>query len=542
MTFRRLLLAVSSLVCAGAVLLLLPPPHVLLAEAVALPVYFHVLLLLNLGLWCWATNLHALGALGIDTYLLLEAPRSPALSASSSLAALPSSLHSDVDSHAMDALASRNPSRLPLDSRISGSPSDAASMSVGPTISIRGITDIAPHQYESVDKSSQSTDGGSHQTTVANLYRMALASSALTLVSLWAFAILSSYWGEEGAEIVPLLTYACILVFLANPWPVMFHSERFRFLRSLGRSAFDGLWSPVPFCDVVLSDILTSFSRVVGDMQLVFCDLMLSPDSEWHPSGPGTGIQGSNPMLSRQSARVSGHRLDSRAVLEFNLAKARHSKQRHLANALKYLSSLPVIYCAFTINRLRILSHSAISSGIVMDAIRMQFDYAVGLWVFFSVINSAFSLYWDIVNDWSLGYIPMGKRHTSLYTFEDSTPIFLRSVRYFRIKAVYYVAIVVDTVLRFSWIAKITLYYRLAEAHAAGNRGQEATWNDTMVLSTLVAVDLALKTLEILRRWMWVFFRIEREWVVTGRASVSGTGSSSMLAMLPHELQETSIQ
>jgi hypothetical protein len=34
----------------------------------------------------------------------------------------------------------------------------------------------------------------------------------------------------------------------------------------LRRIFFDGLWSPVPFCDVILADILTSYAKVLGDV------------------------------------------------------------------------------------------------------------------------------------------------------------------------------------------------------------------------------------------------------------------------------------
>lgn len=40
---------------------------------VSLPPYFRFLLLVDLGIWCWATNVHVLVASGIDVYMLLDA-------------------------------------------------------------------------------------------------------------------------------------------------------------------------------------------------------------------------------------------------------------------------------------------------------------------------------------------------------------------------------------------------------------------------------------------------------------------------------------
>jgi hypothetical protein len=37
-----------------------------------------------------------------------------------------------------------------------------------------------------------------------------------------------------------------------------------------------GFYDFVPFCDIIFADILTSFSRVLGDLEFVFSDLVLS--------------------------------------------------------------------------------------------------------------------------------------------------------------------------------------------------------------------------------------------------------------------------
>lgn len=47
--------------------------------------------------------------------------------------------------------------------------------------------------------------------------------------------------------------------------------------RSLQRTFFDGLFSPVPFCDVLTADILTSFAKVLGDVW-VSVGLLFHPD------------------------------------------------------------------------------------------------------------------------------------------------------------------------------------------------------------------------------------------------------------------------
>lgn len=44
----------------------------IVANFLYLPLYFHTLLLINLGIWCWATNMHWLWKSGIDVNILFN--------------------------------------------------------------------------------------------------------------------------------------------------------------------------------------------------------------------------------------------------------------------------------------------------------------------------------------------------------------------------------------------------------------------------------------------------------------------------------------
>nr|KAJ3417743.1 hypothetical protein HK105_000851 [Polyrhizophydium stewartii] len=647
LTFNRLLAVVFA---AGFVALLAVQFEDWATATLSLPVYFHVVLLLNLGLWCWATNLHVLNLLGVDTYALLEGS-----------APLPKSV--------LDRLTT--PAR----------PKTAA----GGTLT-------------------------RHASTIRATYAMAAGFTLVTLLSLWLFEVCADAWGEERAEFIPLALYALALFVAFNPWKIVFHHERFKFMRSLSRSAFGGLWSAVPFCDVVLSDILTSFSRVVGDLQLVFCDLVLSPDASAHPgSGPAAtrkhlqGMRAAAPplmepldedqndfdasfdpevmdqpqgLLARETSPVelasvqsqisffeilaplliayAAHRCSAfggglltsfrarlpfifrlrQCLAEYNLTKDPKQKRRHLANALKYLSSLPVIYASYLINRLRVMSHS--DAPLSSDEHTTRFNAAVGLWIVLSVINSLYSLYWDVAVDWGLGTsffdsvasqmlarikaqaarlfryqriasvqgdaapparrgavsrfllavwrrastaLGLGSaglrspppptqgsspvasiyhsgtsgsltsRRSRTHSDDDSSGAsadavlgrnaahaLLRPTLFFRFTGPYYAAITIDVILRLSWIARVKLLYRLGSVHGHNADSVSRYVIDAQIVGTLAATDLALKTLEIVRRWVWVFFRVEREWVVTtGVASLAvplgalGTAASSGL-------------
>jgi hypothetical protein len=142
------------------------------------------------------------------------------------------------------------------------------------------------------------TTGDSSASGLRRLWALLLALSTLSVLSFHAFlSYVSSLQAlesfadnekEEEAEFIPLWTYALLLLFLLNPSQTLFHRERLELHNSLKRIALGGLWDPVPFCDVLFADILTSFSRVLGDLHFVLSDLVFSEElakSSWMSSG-----------------------------------------------------------------------------------------------------------------------------------------------------------------------------------------------------------------------------------------------------------------
>lgn len=138
----------------------------LLLAIADLPLYFHVLLLVNLGIWCWASNVHVLLLSGIDVYSVLQ----------------DDSRYSSEDDGAMRR---------------------------------EGVT-------------SPTVRGG---WSYHNVYGLACGFTVATLASLYIFLNAMETYGEEGAEIVPGLTYAGFLLLTVWPWNFFFRSERMKFLR-----------------------------------------------------------------------------------------------------------------------------------------------------------------------------------------------------------------------------------------------------------------------------------------------------------------------
>ncbi|KAJ1668901.1 Signal transduction protein [Coemansia sp. RSA 1813] len=134
----------------------------------------------------------------------------------------------------------------------------------------------------------------------------------------------------------------------------------------------------------------------------------------------------------------------------------------HLANGAKYLSTIITIWLA---------SSNRIVGGTAWRSI----------WVASAIVNSCFTSLWDLLMDWGL--------------FESrSKHRFLRSELKFERAWVYYVAIVVDVLLRFFWITQISPNF-----FSFGHKFHQAT------MAYIAAV------FEVVRRFSWNFFRVENE-------------------------------
>ncbi|KAJ3298858.1 protein-ER retention protein [Rhizoclosmatium sp. JEL0117] len=452
----------------------------------------------------------------------------------------------------------------------------------------------------------------------ANLYMIAISYSAITLASIGLFALVVWISGgsEEQAEYVPLLAYVLMLGLLVGlKADVFFGKERRWFLNSLKRIAFGTFASAVPFCDVIFADILTSFSKVLGDLHLVAQDLLShesTHDSRYkqHQRRDGTS-GGSMFRLGGRTMEIIGvalvclpflFRLRQCLAEYFQTQNNPAAQTRHLMNALKYCSAFPVIASSWFINWVRaemstlvhlkseeVVTHSKLLGSMIinpeennkLDEKKIEFvlNFAIGIWyipfyfmgsfvvnlciqirIFFSLINSTYSLYWDIWMDWHLGTwsrkpnsnnaspairrvnsipsrVPMiqlnpqqsksietgslssNKNESALDSSNDQDlphpvtsnqapfPFFLRKTLHFRSPWLYYAAIVFNTLLRMSWIVRVAILHSLLKQSVSKESNVDS------LRGVLLGVDLGLKGLEVLRRWVWVFFRVEREWV-----------------------------
>jgi len=307
---------------------------------------------------------------------------------------------------------------------------------------------------------------------------------------------------------IPGITALSVLLILACPYNVVLKSERDKFLNAIWRCLFPSTDSPIFFSDVVFADIATSFARVLGDMWLSIRMLLpgnniltLPFDEGWARWVLPTVM--SLPYLVRFR----------QCIVEYN--HPANTSRRPLFNAIKYATSFPVIFLSAA------LHHNSQSL--------LEGYHIFQLWLLSAVINSSYSFWWDITNDWGLDilnyksqdvseqYFPVHRsdlarihsettlmREDSRSSEELSRPVSSPSPLRHRPKYPYglreilfYPLPVYPLLIFFNLILRMTWSVRLSSHISAAREGFVAF--------------LWLEIAEIARRWLWVFLRVEWE-------------------------------
>ena len=275
--------------------------------------------------------------------------------------------------------------------------------------------------------------------------------------------------------------------------------------RSLVRLFTPSLQQPILFTDVVLADILTSFAKVLGDVWLSLvllayfvmgqrADDRILLQAQTHVAVP---VLISVPYMIRFRQCLSEYYTSGTSV------------RRPLYNALKYLSSLPVIW----------LRSWPVFMSLSPGAARIV-DVA---WYACVLLNTLFSFWWDVTNDWGLDLLQPHSFHalvthppTQLPTLHrrsssehDHTHAALpmkpqghvRRPTVLRMPekplplppSLYWAILCVNLVLRFTWSVKLSSHWQFLW-----------DWQRGLLL---------LEALEIVRRCVWVLLRVEWELV-----------------------------
>ncbi|KAI9807131.1 MAG: hypothetical protein M1825_005848 [Sarcosagium campestre] len=245
----------------------------------------------------------------------------------------------------------------------------------------------------------------------------------------------------------PVILIGLTMLILCFPAPTLYHRSRSWWLYSNWRLILAGLY-PVEFRDFFLGDMYCSQTYTMGNISLFFCLYA----RHW-----------SDPVQCNSShSRLIGFFATLPGIWRGLQCLRRYYDTRnvfpHLVNGGKY---------TFTVLTYMSLSLYRINRSTEMKA----------LFIFCATINAIYCSVWDLAMDWSLCN-PYSKHP------------FLRDVLGYSRPWVYYVAMILDPLLRFNWI--FYAFFPKELQHSA-------------LLSFFVSLS------EVLRRGMWTLFRVENE-------------------------------
>jgi len=434
------------------------------------PLPFRVLFLICLGILGWATNLHGLHAFGLDAT-------------------------SALDLRVRDHISTTRPTLS--------------------TIRSSGL------KYLSHPSSSYGP-----------IYRL-FACCSIWCFMMWCIYRYATYQNVLLVDVfkyLPAVAALGLLIVLFYPLDVLESPHREALLMTVRRCVSPILNHRIFFCDVILADIFTSYAKVFGDLWLSLCMIMpggsllvLPPQDGWSRWISPTLM--SIPYLIRFR----------QCMIEYTASS--NQSRRPLYNAIKYASSFPVIYLS-TAQR-SVINEFTTKKGHHETQEAWHGEYHVfRLWLLCALINSVYAFWWDITNDWGFDLLlPKRMKETRIATLEPPRPLMLPSLHSkpasvtnptnsppvvvshedHRIESLtsyeapvhlgshpirlrsrllfplhyYPFVILVNLVLRLTWSIKLS-----SHLHSQSEGSLVIFWTEVA---------------ELVRRWMWVFLRVEWE-------------------------------
>ncbi|XP_075229124.1 solute carrier family 53 member 1-like isoform X2 [Lycorma delicatula] len=278
---------------------------------------------------------------------------------------------------------------------------------------------------------------------------------------IWTLSVLSFLYSASLSVppyVNPLALITIMAVFLFNPTKTFRHEARFWVLRVLLRIIASPFFY-VGFADFWLADQLTSLVPALLDLQYFFCFYITN--ESWMKADNATKCVDKIYMLRPFVACLPAWFRFAQCLRRYRDTKEAFP---HLANAAKYSTTFFVILFSFL--------HQSYSK-------EYPDNPYFHLWIFSLVVSSCYAYTWDIKMDWGL------------FDSKPGDNKFLREEIVYSSTSYYYFAILEDFVLRFGWVLSMSLT-EMGYVHG-----------DLMVS--------ILSPLEVFRRFVWNFFRLENE-------------------------------
>lgn len=269
------------------------------------------------------------------------------------------------------------------------------------------------------------------------------------------------------------------------------HSGRRRLLATLRRVSVGGLAEAKDgkFGDILLADVLTSYAKVLGDLFICLCMFFTRNGSATDRPDRSCGGTYLVPLLLTIPSAI---RL-RQCLIEYLRVRNSPFKEstgwggQHLANAAKYSTAFPVII-------LNAMLRNANTNGTPTTNLYRA-------WIVACLLNSLYSFYWDVAKDWDLTLFAEVQERNS-----PDHPFGLRRRLLIHKPVVYYFVIALDLALRCTWMIKL---------HPHLN-----------TISDFESSIFLIEFCEVFRRWVWIFFRVETEWI---RNTSTGLGVDDIL-------------
>lgn len=294
--------------------------------------------------------------------------------------------------------------------------------------------------------------------THREIWKVATWMTIVVPTSMTAYLYLYSHGEVSLAASQPVLLYIAVVMVLIFPFDIFYLSSRYYLLRTLWRIVFP--LQAITFSDFFLADILTSMSKVFSDLERSACRMVHRQVATiaWFEADSVCGSHSIAIPLVLVSPYI--FRL-FQCLRQYKDTREKTS----LFNALKYSTAVPVIFL------------SALKYHVFPD--RWTSFYRP-LWLLSGVLNSLYSFYWDVTRDWDLSCF------TRIFKFNKPS---LCSYLLYGRKWVYFWVIGSNLILRCTWTYKLSAHLR----------------HNYITVFTIAA-------LEMVRRFQWVFFRVENEW------------------------------
>ena len=285
-----------------------------------------------------------------------------------------------------------------------------------------------------------------------------LPSVSFSFLGLLGWFSFKDFWPETfPGRTFPLIYLAIMLIVFLWPGSQLYGASRQWLQIALWRIVWSGLY-PVEFRDFYLGDILCSLTYPMGNISFFIC---LYAD-KWKNVLGGGQVPSSSVRCGSAYSRPMGFLQSLPSIFRFLQCLRRFMDTGdafpHLANMVKYLIGA-IYYCLLSVWRID----------------RTSLNRAA--FITFACINSIYTSAWDIVMDWSLG-------------LTASKNFLLRDHLFYKKKEYYYVASVMDVILRFQWI-----FYAFFSSQ----------------IQQLAVTSFCIALAELFRRFVWMFFRMENE-------------------------------